>query len=40
VDLHSVGFENVYVASNVSDTAASINAKLAEGLHLVLTPGA
>jgi len=34
-----VGFDQVYVATNATDTAASINAKLAEGLHLVLTPG-
>ena len=35
----AVTFDNVYVASNGSDTAASINAKLAAGLHVVLTPG-
>jgi hypothetical protein len=29
----------VYVADNTTDTAASINAKLSQGLHLVLTPG-
>lgn len=39
VNTVSVSFENVYVAKNASDTAESINAKLAEGLHLVLTPG-
>ena len=32
-------FESVYVANNFTDTAATINAKLAEGLHLVLQPG-
>jgi hypothetical protein len=35
----TVGFENVYVATNSTDTAESINAKLAAGLHVVLTPG-
>lgn len=33
------GFEEVYVANNVTDTATTINAKLATGLHLVLQPG-
>jgi len=33
-----VDFSEVYVASP-TDTAAKINAKLAEGLHLVLQPG-
>ena len=34
----SVDFSSVYVTSP-SDTAAVINAKLAQGLHVVLTPG-
>lgn len=34
----SIDFENVYVAT-ASDSAATINSKLAEGLHLVLSPG-
>ena len=34
----SVPFEQVYV-SDPEDTASVINAKLAEGLHVVLTPG-
>jgi hypothetical protein len=33
-----IDFSQVYVASD-SDSAATINAKLAEGLHLVLQPG-
>ena len=33
-----IDFSQVYVASD-SDTAATINAKLAQGLHLVLQPG-
>ena len=33
-----VPFESVYV-TDPSDTAAIINAKLAEGLHIVVTPG-
>ena len=33
------GFEQVYLANNNTDTAATINAKLATGLHLVLQPG-
>jgi hypothetical protein len=32
------GFENVFVASGTTDVAV-INAKLAEGLHVVLSPG-
>ena len=35
----AVGFDQVYVANNKTDTAATINAKLKQGLHLVLTPG-
>ncbi len=35
----TVGFESVYVANSDTDNAASINAKLADGLHVVLTPG-
>ena len=35
----TVGFENVFVARNSTDDATSINAKLAAGLHLLLTPG-
>jgi len=38
-EIDQVSFSEVYVASNATDTAAMINAKLAEGLHLVLTPG-
>lgn len=34
----SIDFSSVYVASS-SDSAATINAKLSQGLHLVLTPG-
>eukprot|EP00929_Paragymnodinium_shiwhaense_P093752 TRINITY_DN53_c0_g1_i8.p1 TRINITY_DN53_c0_g1~~TRINITY_DN53_c0_g1_i8.p1 ORF type:complete len:760 (-),score=142.06 TRINITY_DN53_c0_g1_i8:520-2799(-) len=34
-----VGFEKVYVADASSDTAATINAKLQEGLSVVLSPG-
>lgn len=33
-----IPFDEVYVASE-SDSAATINAKLAEGLHLILQPG-
>lgn len=29
----------MYLANNKTDTAATINAKLAAGLHLVLQPG-
>lgn len=35
----TVGFEQVYVATNASDTASTINAKLAAGRHVVLSPG-
>lgn len=35
---HEVDFSDVYVAS-ASDSAAHINSKLAEGLHLILQPG-
>eukprot|EP00913_Durusdinium_trenchii_P002564 g2373.t1 len=35
----TVGFEQVYVADASKDTAQSINAKLATGLHVVLSPG-
>jgi hypothetical protein len=35
----TVGFENVYVAKNATDTSATINEKLAAGLHLLITPG-
>jgi hypothetical protein len=35
----TVGFELVYVADNTTDTAASINAQLAAGNHVVLSPG-
>ena len=35
----TVPFEQVYVANNATDTAASINAKLAGGLDVVLAPG-
>lgn len=34
----AIDFSNVYVAT-AADTAATINAKLASGLHLVLSPG-
>lgn len=34
----SISFESVYVSSP-SDSAATLNSKLAQGLHLVLTPG-
>ena len=33
-----IDFDKVYVASD-ADSAATINAKLAEGLHLILQPG-
>ena len=33
-----IDFSQVYVASDI-DSAATINAKLAEGLHVVLQPG-
>jgi len=33
-----IDFSNVFVASE-SDTAATINSKLAEGLHIVFQPG-
>jgi len=36
--LDQVGFEDVYVA-NASDSSATINKKLKEGLHVVLAPG-
>ena len=32
------GFENVFVATNATEVS-DINAKLEEGLHVVLTPG-
>ena len=32
-------FSQVFVASNASDSASTINAKLAAGLHVVLSPG-
>ena len=32
-------FAQVFVASNTSDSASTINAKLAAGLHVVLSPG-
>ncbi|KAH3744269.1 secreted protein [Pelomyxa schiedti] len=35
---NTVGFENVFVATE-TDTAATINAKLDSGLHVVLSPG-
>lgn len=35
----TVDFSSVYVAVASRDTAASINAKLAQGLHVVLAPG-
>lgn len=38
-DVDQVGFEQVYVADPAKDTAQSINAKLAQGLHIVLSPG-
>jgi len=34
-----VPFSSVYVASNSTDTADTINAALSSGLHVVLTPG-
>jgi len=34
-----VGFEKVYVATAEADSAATINAKLGAGLHVVLSPG-
>ena len=34
-----VDFSEVYVADNHTDTATTINAKLAAGLHVVLSPG-
>ena len=36
---NQVSFEQVYVADNKTDTADTINGKLAAGLHLVLSPG-
>jgi len=38
-DVERVDFEKVYVAEAGVSTAAVINAKLAEGKHIVLTPG-
>jgi len=38
-DIERVDFENVYVAEEGVSTAAIINAKLAEGKHVVLSPG-
>lgn len=38
-NVDKVGFEHVYVAEAGTSTAAIINAKLAEGKHIVLTPG-
>eukprot|EP01043_Picozoa_sp_COSAG02_P011236 COSAG02_NODE_410_length_22875_cov_43.282755_17_plen_537_part_00 len=35
----AVGFEQVYVADATKDTAATINAQLSAGLHVVLAPG-
>jgi len=37
--VEKVDFENVYVAEAGVSTAAMINAKIAEGKHIVLTPG-
>ena len=37
--MRTVPFENVYVARNETDSAASLQAALAAGDHLVLTPG-
>jgi len=37
-NVNEVDFSNVYV-SNSSDSAATINAKIAQGLHVILTPG-
>ena len=34
-----IDFSDVYVADNRTDTATTINAKLAAGLHVVLSPG-
>ena len=34
-----IPFESVYVASNTTDTAATINAKLDQGLHVVVSGG-
>ena len=34
-----IPFESVYVASNLTDTAATINAKLDQGLHVVVSGG-
>mmetsp|Transcript_27462 Transcript_27462/g.43458 ORF Transcript_27462/g.43458 Transcript_27462/m.43458 type:complete len:590 (+) Transcript_27462:35-1804(+) len=34
-----VDFNNVYVTNPATDTAASINAKIASGLHIIFTPG-
>ena len=34
-----IPFEDVYVADNTTDTASTINAKLAAGRHVVLAPG-
>jgi len=39
LETRTVGFESVYVASADVDTADSINAKLADGLDVVLAPG-
>lgn len=38
-DDQKIPFSQVYVADNETDSAASINAKLSEGLHVVLSPG-
>jgi len=35
----SIDFSDVYVADATKDTATSINAKLSDGLHVVLSPG-
>eukprot|EP01083_Nonionella_stella_P202536 739858_1 len=37
--IEQIDFSNVYVTNNATDTAATINAKLAAGLHVVLTGG-
>merc|ERR1719468_541088 len=36
---NQIGFEQVYVADAAHDTSATINAQLAVGMHVVLSPG-
>eukprot|EP01084_Bolivina_argentea_P275068 469000_1 len=38
-NIAQIDFENVYVTNNATDTASTINSKIAAGIHIVLTAG-